>query len=151
MMPPTPAPDLPLPKAARVINIITALTGVVASGLLGFCAIFMSIALVWLVLPLVFAVLIIILLYWGCGAYGAAFTRFERLPLGRLLFQTCVMGGLVWYAAGFFQNTHPLPDNNPRWHPTAAAVLLVLISLTLLSHLLSLAIRLIYPPSPHPS
>ena len=147
MMPPTPAPDLPLPKAARVINIITALTGVAASGLFGLFAILMGIGFFWLGSPIVFALLTVILLYKGCGAYGAAFTRFERLPLGRLLFQTCVMGGLVWSSARFFQNTHPLPDDNPLWHPTAATVLLVLISLTLLSHLLSLAIRLLHPPS----
>ena len=150
-MSPTPAPDLALPKAARVVNIITALTGVVASGLLGFCAIFTGIAFVWLVLPLVFPLLIVILLYQGCGAYGVAFTRFERLPLGRLFFQTCVMGGLVWGSARFFQKTHPLPDDHPLWHPTAATVLLILISLTFLSHLLSLSIWLVYPPSPHPS
>ena len=140
MMPPTPAPDLPLPKAARVINIITALTGVVASGLLGLALLLSMLVLI----PLLIAPFLLVLLYWGGGAYGAAFTRFERLPLGRLLFQTFLMGGSVWQSARFFQNRHPLPDDHPLWHATTATILLVFFSLTLLSHLLSLAIRLIY-------
>ena len=142
-------PDLPLPKAARIINILTALTGIVASGMVGLALLLSMLAIVPLsIVPLLIAPFLFVLLYWGCGAYGAAYTRFERLPLGRLLFQTFLMGGPVWLSARFFQNTHPLPDDHPLWHPTAATVLLVLISLTLLSHLLSLVFRLIYPPSP---
>ena len=75
MMPPTRAPNVPLPKAARVINIITALTGVAASGLFGLFAILMGIGFFWLGSPPVCALLTVILLYHGCGAYGAAVTR----------------------------------------------------------------------------
>ena len=146
MMPPTPAPDLPLPKAARVINIITALTGLVASGLFGLALLLSMLALIRLIVPLLIAPFLFVLLYWGGGAYGAAFAPFQRFVLCRLLFQTLLMGGLVWLSAIFFQSTHPLPAIYPLWHPTAATVLLVLVSLTFLSHLLSLAIRLIYPP-----
>ena len=147
MTPPTPVPDLPLPKAARVINIITALTGLVASGLLGLALLLSILALSRLIVPLLIAPFLFVLLYWGGGAYGAAFIRFERFVLRRLLFQTFLMSGLVWLSAIFFQFTHPLPDIYPLWHPIAATILLVFISLTFLSHLLSLAIRLLHPPS----
>ena len=137
-------PNTTYPSWARIINAITALTGILSSGFTGFALLFLGIMLVFGIYPPFLALLAIALLYWGCGSYGAAFTRFERFSLPRLAFQTCMMGVLVAVACHCFRTTHPPDKGLPEWHASAATTFLVFSIIALLSHLLSFAIHLLY-------
>ena len=137
MDPTTPEHGQVLPAFARSINILTALTGLVASGVVGLCMIMLGIAFCWLGAPVLLAVVTIMLLYWGCGSYGAAFTRYERFDWRRILLQICILGITLAGFIGFYRNTHPLKPDNPAWHAQAATIVLVFFSFTLVVHLYS--------------
>ena len=127
-----------LPPIVRIINVLTALSGLIASGLGGLYTIGIGIALFWLVLPMIVASLTIILLYWGCGSYGAAFTRFERFDWRRILLQICILAVMLTGSVSFYRNSHPLQPDTPSWHAPTATMLLVFFFFTLGVHLCSL-------------
>ena len=133
--PSTPEHAPALPHLVRVINVFTALTGLMTAGLIGIAAIMIGITVIFLV-P---AMLIIVLLYWGCGSYGAAFTRFERFDWRRILLQICFAAIMIAGSITFYSNTHPLKSDHPSWHGPASTLLLVFFSLTVGVHLFSLA------------
>lgn len=143
MTPPILERSVPFPAFVRAVNVVTALTGLAASFLLGIYLIIAGIGLIWLVGPPLLALLAVVLLYWGCGGYGAAFTLFERFPLPKLIFQTFLMGLLLTAGIRFYAKTHPLPADHPQWHATAATAMVTFPALSLLSHLFSLTAILV--------
>lgn len=136
--PTTPEHGPSLPPFVRTINVLTALSGLLASGIGGLYAIMIGMAFFWLGIPIIFAFLTIFLLYWGCGSYGAAFTRFERFNKRRILLQICIFAIMLTGSGSFYRSTHPLQPGNPSWHAPTATMLLVFFSFTLVVHLYSL-------------
>ena len=136
----TPSPEHgpALPLFIRTINILTAFSGLIASGVSGLYAILVGITFFWLVIPMILAALSITLLYWGCGSYGAAFTRYERFDWRRILLQICLLAVMLAGSVSFYRNTHPLQPDNPSWHAPTATMQLVFFSFTLAVHLCSL-------------
>lgn len=138
MTPFTPEHGPALPPFVRAINVLTALSGLMASGVAGLYVIGIGIAMFWLIIPAIFALLVIPLLYWGCSSYGAAFARYGRFDWKRIFLQICMLGVMLTGSISFYRNTHPLEPDNPSWHAPTSTLQLMFVSFTLGVHLYSL-------------
>ena len=143
--PPVPWPDTTLANFVRAVNVITAISGLVVSIVAGLFFLFLGGALIFTIFGAAvgLALLAILpILYWGCGGYGEAFTRFGRFPLPKLTFQTLMMGVMLTVSVGRFLKAPDLPSHASSWEIFRAILSIFIIFVCLIAlvfHMASLS------------
>jgi hypothetical protein len=137
-------PDTPMGNILRTVNVMTALSGLVVSVVLGMVLLLTGVTLTLTLIgaPAGIAMLALLpLLCRGCGSYGAAFTRYEKSPLPWLFFQTLVMIAALGISIARNSKAPDIPWSAGWWELIPALLSWAMIFLSMVAavtHVLSL-------------